>query len=921
MLFVILFIAFTSNLAGECTVLSVLETRLTDSSAAQSSPLSVVCIAGQCIQGISNTTRTPPISFPVSRTLIFSIVGAKLSAPNAPTSLHLLPGTYSTSTNPQLLHNLLTSSSASLSPSPGFENASQAFSPSSLSFELRMSPGMTVYDGARYSGQAAYSGFPETPSASNDTAEEPPTQVTAASFALSDNTYAIVGGSGNDRVVIWTSVPDTTQLPFSSSSSSLNTLSVFNIQSSTCNPTCSGNSICSPTTNQCICAPGFTGSSCESCAPGFFGPNCQPCPGGCDQCDEGIQGTGRCLKKTIVGKPEDCGCVNGQCGNNGQCVCSAGWKDGSDGKKCSTCQDGFFLTSSGECQVCQSGCSKCADTTGSCVQCQQDFSLNTADNTKCDLVQKPTSSGQVCPDGSFSNGSVCSPCSTACKTCTGPTSNNCALCAPGTFMFDGNCVGTNGDGVCEGTTGMVGNNLKGECDSCPSKCTSCKIPGFSVASTIDQLQCTGCLSGFVLSQGKCVDSCPAGTFLSPQDNLNCIPCDSSCSTCSDSAPFCLTCSGSGQLAFNGKCVSSCPTNTFTSNSSSCQTCHSDCASCSGGQFNQCTSCPASRPVLKDGRCLTTCAKGQFFDKSSSSCNSCDSSCSTCSASGDDKCLSCSDGEVLRQGKCVKSDGGCETLSGLGVCLSELVAVPQANPTSDGNGPTPSITGISDPTKIEVKHNLEWWQIVLMVLGCLFLAAIFVILWRRHARKKRMERTKAWATERGVLGGKGGSWWRRMFARRGARGGYTGRTEKGETLPRYRDEVDPERPESTVDGFIDAYADERVSREAGSRSSFVSRSLFSEITGERRKAPEPRMLVKEHSMSAKSLRTTKSAATRSTASTKRTGPTAGGRKHVNVETEAERYARSVREQKKKKMGGALSRLTNTPEQLRSSQRSL
>jgi hypothetical protein len=114
--------------------------------------------------------------------------------------------------------------------------------------------------------------------------------------------------------------------------------------------------------------------------------------------------------------------------------------------------------------VCQLGCSQCADTTGSCIQCKQGFSLDSADNTKCDIVQKPTSSGQVCPDGSFSDGTKCTPCSTVCKTCTGATSNDCVLCASGGFMFNGNCVSTNADGVCEGTTGMIGNNIKGECD-------------------------------------------------------------------------------------------------------------------------------------------------------------------------------------------------------------------------------------------------------------------------------------------------------------------------------------------------------------------------------------------------------------------------------------------------------------------------
>lgn len=174
---------------------------------------------------------------------------------------------------------------------------------------------------------------------------------------------------------------------------------------------------------------------------------------------------------------------------------------------------------------------------------------------------------------------------------------------------------------------------------------------------------------------------------------------------------------------------------------------------------------------------------------------------------------------------------------------------------------------------------------MMILGVLFCLTIVIILWRRHARKKRIQRTKAWATERGVLG-KGAPWWKRMFARKD-RNGYDERMEK-ERLPRYRDEVISRHPESTVDGFIDAYADERSSWEY--RSSIASRSLFSEITGERRRAPEPRAPVREQSMSVKSLHTTKSVGAKSSAKSTRKSE----RKLADVETEAERYARSVRE---------------------------
>ena len=117
------------------------------------------------------------------------------------------------------------------------------------------------------------------------------------------------------------------------------------------------------------------------------------------------------------------------------------------------------------------------------------------------------------------------------------TSNDCVVCGSGHVAFNGSCVSMDSNDVCEGTQLVVDNN-KQECDSkfdppaqlftlnhllvgCPAKCTTCGIPYFNVASTINQLQCTGCLPGFVLSNGQCVASCPSGTFLSPSDNLTC----------------------------------------------------------------------------------------------------------------------------------------------------------------------------------------------------------------------------------------------------------------------------------------------------------------------------------------------------------------------------------------------------------------
>lgn len=307
--------------------------------------------------------------------------------------------------------------------------------------------------------------------------------------------------------------------------------------------------------------------------------------------------------------------------------------------------------------------------------------------------------------------------------------------------------------------------------ACGPKCTTCGIPNFNVASTSDMIKCSGCIAGYVLSAGKCVASCPSGTFLGP-DNLTCsglyfiivflfffapctdsmiLACDSSCTSCLGDSKFCLTCAN-GLLASGGKCIATCPTATFTS-SGTCTACHSDCATCSGPSFTQCSSCSSARPVLTGGRCLATCAANQFFDRTSSSCLSCDPSCSSCSASGSSSCLACSSANTtLSAGTCVPA--GCPNqqgvVPGLGVCLATLVAAAPVTVTSvPGESTAPSTSG----------SGLSWWQILLMILGCVFIFLAFLMCCRRRARKQRAKRTQAFAANKQIVASKGSWKWR------------------------------------------------------------------------------------------------------------------------------------------------------------------
>jgi hypothetical protein len=395
-------------------------------------------------------------------------VGATITGTS--TSLHLLPGTYEASTNPQLLHDTLTSSSASLSPSTGFNTSSSI----SLPLTIALQPGVAFYANRLYSGQAVFAALPSSPVTNLST------PVTAGALALSSNVW-IALNVGPNRLVVWDSIPDIAQLPASNAGS----LSLVDIQSAACSPACSAGGVCSAT-GVCQCQPGFSGASCETCASGFFGPTCQACPSNCTTCDDGTTGTGRCLKAApAANAPSNCNCQSGVCGANGTCACTAGFTTGNNGTQCAKCLPGFFLTPTGDCQgtfydpiqsifdfnilsfsslVCQLGCTQCADGTGQCTACKSGFSQDSVDKTKCDPLPATTTTNQVCPDGSFPNGAACAVCSSACKTCTGGTSNDCILCASGTFSNNGACVSADTLGVCQGTS-LIADNDKHECDS------------------------------------------------------------------------------------------------------------------------------------------------------------------------------------------------------------------------------------------------------------------------------------------------------------------------------------------------------------------------------------------------------------------------------------------------------------------------
>ncbi|WWC69932.1 uncharacterized protein I206_103876 [Kwoniella pini CBS 10737] len=481
-----------------------------------------------------------------------------------------------------------------------------------------------------------------------------------------------------DGKVIWGAIPDKGQLP-----NDMTGLKLSKAASAACDPPCSSHGVCIPSNatdgNQCQCATGWTGASCDQCATGFWGRTCSSGPKNCTIWDDGMSGTGACLG-TATSSSTSCDCNHGTCTSSNQCGCSAGWSTNAtmSSSLCNNCAEGFFATADGDCSACPLGCDTCSlhagtNATATCTSCSSTLSLSVASPATC------IASRGSCADGTYYDDttSSCADCSPACSTCTGPSTSDCLSCASPRVNLQGSCVFYDAaTGVCDsGLSKLQGvyvvNLEKSKCDACPSGCLHCNIPSFANTASFDTLKCSACQEGYLLEDGKCLKKCDDGRYLpegSAAKNGTCQKCDSPCSTCVSTSTTCTSCS-SPLFASGGSCISDCPTSTTPLNGT-CIPCAADCSTCSS--TTQCSTCPPSRPVLSNGKCIEYCPKDQYFDFIHG-CQACDWRCSSCSANDAKSCASCADGYTLQKGECIASscgEGG--FASGLGVCLSEFI---------------------------------------------------------------------------------------------------------------------------------------------------------------------------------------------------------------------------------------------------------
>ncbi|GAA6060126.1 hypothetical protein JCM10212_001423 [Sporobolomyces blumeae] len=719
----------------------------------------LVCTPTECLQGHNSLTAGIVVDVPFNSTT---------------EQISLLPGTYTPSTFASPSNSTLTpfSNRSTARASRGFNSTGQLTSGSSSpSFEVELLPGLTAYSAPLYEGTATYVPLPNSTSNSTLASTVATTTSSISSLLLTSPYYAILSTASTPRLVVWDSVPDVGALGTSSSSN--HDWQFVRLESSSCATPCSTGGHCSQN-GTCVCEEGWTGSSCASCAPGRFGRDCQPCPVGCTECDDGVSGSGLCLDAVRlynVTVPSDCNCINGICSSNSTtatCACNAGWTKASNGTQCAACAEGYYLSSGGDCLACDASCATCSSPSGTCLTCQAGLQPLSSSSTACTTATTALSNGTffTCPSRTYFSQSAdsCVACNSMCEACFDAGSDACLECRAPNVLLGGVCVAFDSKtGVCDSSenvnatkeatgksAGWVYDNEKKVCDALPARCTAGGIDSFTSGSPRSALSCSACIPGSFLVDGKCVDLCPEGTTVS-SDGLTCQACDSSCATCAASLPsFCTTCSTTSHLILNGTCISSssCPTGTYATpsspvtNSTTCVSCPAECETCSapsstsdGTSTATCLSCPADRPVLSNGRCLSTCSRSEYFDSSKGACVSCSDDCATCAGGGSDECLSCSGDRLrLRGGRCVSTDGGCSVIHAFGVCLKDLVTVEAKSETA------------SDASTTRVK--VPWWAILLIVAIVVALIVAGVWWFRKKEQKRKREHTAKFARELG-----------------------------------------------------------------------------------------------------------------------------------------------------------------------------
>ena len=394
------------------------------------------------------------------------------------------------------------------------------------------------------------------------------------------------------------------------------------------------------TCDKCLKTAVYLAGKClDKCPVGFVQAlgKCLPCDGpNCDLCKP--NNTKYCIDctKPLISNKGTCvpRCPDGSFISGGKCKpCDQNCLTCVNKDTCTTCKGKLTKSADGKCNPdCQLGKVRVL---GECIYCQDPnclicSNLNINKCSKCvpGLILYKDECLTKCPVGTTKNPdtNTCSPCSIYCDQCD---MKKCIKCTPGFYVFEKN---PNYCTRCTNKSVVVVNNTT--CATCkPANCLKC------VSSNSEK--CEVCDISKLLVDGKCLDSCPSGTF---KKGEKCLPCGTNCLTCQN-ANTCITCKPNF-VNFEGKCDDCCPIGYVLNDNNKCSQCASrNCEDCE----KNLTSCKKCKPlfILYNGECRKSCPNGTA--EKSGVCVPCNKNCPICLA---DRCLKCDKGFKLLKDDCV-----------------------------------------------------------------------------------------------------------------------------------------------------------------------------------------------------------------------------------------------------------------------------
>ena len=423
-----------------------------------------------------------------------------------------------------------------------------------------------------------------------------------------------------------------------------------------CPADCGGcpNGICNKITCPTDCLSCTSSTWCDKCVDGkrWDGRQCTPCNLRCSKCDYEEVCTD-CVGPYVL---IDNYCCDPQCAS---CKFEKCWK----------CKSGSLLKPDATCGTCPSNCGGCPD--GACDG-------------------SGSGSSVTCSDGYFLDAGSCTKCNSRCTTCKYP--EVCTGCVTGFEEIDGYCC----DPQCASCKFekcwkcKSGSLLQADatCGACPSNCGGCP-DGFCDTPIECPADCTSCSSSTIR------EVCKTGYYLTEN---GCTRCNSRCSSCIWSAN-CDACNEPYVPKFDFCCPAGCSScnpdicwgceDNYLFENYQCVPCPSTCTSCTKGTCDGPTVCPTGCSKCSSSTVCTGCTDGYYLagvlctlcnprckicesSEVCSECNSpftlqnnfcCEPGCSSCNPL---QCHGCLDGYLFKDFSCITCPNDCKSCTA-GVC--------------------------------------------------------------------------------------------------------------------------------------------------------------------------------------------------------------------------------------------------------------